>query len=142
MSRERAGEGRFAARPIAAACTLLLLAGASGCATAPLPEVGAAARDDRFVEAVLAVPHGDALESPDRRLAVEAIRHALATGEYSTWENPDTGNSGSVTPFVAYENLDGRSCRQFHQKLDVGGDEGIGFARACRRDDGSWEIVG
>lgn len=63
------------------------------------------------------------------------------TGQSSTWENPDTGHSGSVTPTETYKTESGRYCREFHHTIYVGGEAKDAYGTACRQPDGSWKIV-
>jgi len=61
-------------------------------------------------------------------------------GTTSSWVNPDTGHSGSVTPTRTYEQ-NGRYCREYTQKIDVGGKIQSAHGTACRNPDGTWKIV-
>ncbi|MBK1670666.1 hypothetical protein CKO28_21835 [Rhodovibrio sodomensis] len=63
------------------------------------------------------------------------------TGESSTWENPDTGHRGTVTPTETYKTDSGRYCREFQQTIIVGGEAKDAYGTACRQPDGSWKIV-
>lgn len=59
----------------------------------------------------------------------------------STWVNPDTGGSGTVTPIRTYANREGQPCREFQQTIVIDGREQQGYGTACRQPDGSWQIV-
>lgn len=61
------------------------------------------------------------------------------TGTSSSWVNPDSGNSGTITPVKTYKD-NGRYCREFNQTIKVGGKTQSGYGTACRMPDGSWEI--
>jgi surface antigen len=61
-------------------------------------------------------------------------------GTSSSWKNPDTGASGTITPTKTYEKQ-GRYCREYSQTIKVGGEVQKGYGTACRQSDGSWEIV-
>jgi surface antigen len=63
------------------------------------------------------------------------------TGKTSTWENPDTGHRGEVTPTDTYQRSDGRYCREFSHTIYVGGEPEQAYGTACRQPDGSWKIV-
>jgi surface antigen len=63
------------------------------------------------------------------------------TGQSSTWENPDTGHRGTVTPTETYQTEQGRYCREFQQTIYVGGEPEQAYGTACRQPDGSWKIV-
>jgi surface antigen len=86
---------------------------------------------------------GNMLDQRDRRLAAEATQRALetgATGSELPWRNPDTGNSGTVTPVRTYQQASGRYCREYQSEIVVGGKTHQGFGTACRMPDGSWQI--
>ena len=64
------------------------------------------------------------------------------TGRSSEWTNPDTGYTYSATPTGTFEQ-DNRPCRRFTLLGKVEGstsDEPV-TGTACRRTDGTWEIV-
>jgi surface antigen len=61
-------------------------------------------------------------------------------GQTSTWRNPDSGNSGTVTPVQTYENASGKDCREFETSIFVDGEQEKGTGTACRQPDGSWQI--
>lgn len=87
---------------------------------------------------------GGQLDERDRRLAAEAAARALETqpsGYASTWSNPDTGHSGSVTPLRTWQDAEGRYCREFVQTVRVGGGEREALGTACRQPDGTWQVV-
>jgi surface antigen len=63
------------------------------------------------------------------------------TGRTSEWRNPDTGYSYAATPTSTFQDEE-RPCRRFTLDADVegSGDERV-TGTACRRTDGTWEIV-
>jgi surface antigen len=63
------------------------------------------------------------------------------TNQASTWVNPDTGGTGMVAPVRTFQNAGGEPCREFQQKIVVGGEEVQGYGTACRQPDGTWRIV-
>lgn len=83
---------------------------------------------------------GTRLDERDQTLAEEATYGALEREETSTWENPDTGYSGRVTPVSTYER-DGRVCREFEHVVYIEGRQEIAHGTACRDADGRWEVV-
>jgi surface antigen len=86
---------------------------------------------------------GHKLDDRDRRMAEEAAARAFEqnrTGQTSTWSNPDTGHSGTITPTKTYQLANGQYCRRYTQTIDVGGDPQEASGTACRRSDGTWEI--
>lgn len=63
------------------------------------------------------------------------------SGQTLAWQNPDSGNSGTITPKNVYQNPDGAYCREYSQTITVGGKQQEGYGKACRQPDGSWKIV-
>lgn len=87
---------------------------------------------------------GNALDQRDRQIAAQTAQHSFETsptGTTSTWQNPDSGHSGTVTPTRTYENTSGQHCREFQQTVTVGGETQQAYGTACRQPDGSWQIV-
>lgn len=85
---------------------------------------------------------GHKLDARDKQLAAQAAQRAFEssqTGEATAWNNPDTGNYGSVTPTRTYR-ADGTYCREYTQKIVIGGQAQQGYGTACRQPDGSWQI--
>lgn len=87
---------------------------------------------------------GRSLDESDRmmmdRTSQASLEHTQ-TGATSTWRNPDTGHSGSVTPTKTYQTADGTYCREFEQYVTINGEEQKATGTACRQPDGSWRIV-
>ncbi len=87
---------------------------------------------------------GSALDDQDRRTAAATTQKTLETapsGTTSTWNNPDKGTSGSVTPIKTYQNPDGQYCREYEQTVTIGGKKQNSYGTACRQPDGSWKLV-
>ncbi len=63
------------------------------------------------------------------------------TGQASTWTNPDSGNSGTITPTRTFKTAEGSYCREYTQTINVGGKTQEGYGTACRQPDGSWKIA-
>jgi len=63
------------------------------------------------------------------------------SGTTSTWRNPDSGNSGDVTPVKTYQTASGQYCREYQQTVVINGKSQRAYGRACREPDGSWRIV-
>ena len=88
---------------------------------------------------------GNILDQRDRQIAAETAQRSLETmptGSPSSWSNPDTGNSGTVTPTRTYQQSDGTYCREYTQEVVVEGRRQQAYGTACRQADGSWKIVG
>jgi surface antigen len=87
---------------------------------------------------------GDRLDAADRQYATQTLQTTLESrpaGTMSTWRNPDSGNTGSVTPVRTYQAPNGTYCREYQQTIMVGGERHQSYGTACREPDGSWRIV-
>jgi surface antigen len=87
---------------------------------------------------------GTYLDQRDRELQQRATMRALETTPSGTsvpWRNPNTGNSGSVTPVKTYQEPGGQYCREYQQVITVGGEKHMAYGTACRMPDGSWKIT-
>ena len=86
---------------------------------------------------------GHKLDNRDKQMAAEAATRAFEqnrSGQASVWSNPDSGNSGSITPTRTYQLASGQYCRQYHQSIVIGGEPQTAYGTACRQADGSWQI--
>ena len=55
--------------------------------------------------------------------------------------NPDTGNSGPITPTKYYQNSAGQPCREYTQTVEVSGRSETAYGTACRDASGAWRLV-
>ncbi len=86
---------------------------------------------------------GHRLDRKDKELAAQAAARALEsnhTGQASTWKNPDSGNSGTVTPTRTYQAASGQYCREYRQDIVIDGEMQEAYGKACRQSDGTWQI--
>ena len=86
---------------------------------------------------------GNALDQRDKQMAMEAAQRSFEssqTGTATTWQNPDSGHSGSITPTRTYQTGTGQYCREYQQTITVGGEQQQSYGTACRQPDGSWKI--
>ena len=85
---------------------------------------------------------GRSLDRADQAYLYQASERAQTApvGETITWSNPNTGNSGSVTPTREGQSSTGAYCREFQQTVIIGGKEEQAYGVACRQPDGAWEI--
>ena len=86
---------------------------------------------------------GKSLDRADRLYAARNAQQTLETapsGQTSSWQNPDSGNRGSITPTKTYQTAGGSYCREYQQTIVVGGESQSGYGTACRQPDGSWKI--
>jgi len=87
---------------------------------------------------------GSYLDDQDKRTAAATAQQALESkpsGSTTTWKNPDSGNSGSVTPIRTYQAGNGQYCREYEQTVTIGGKPQKSYGTACRQPDGSWQLV-
>jgi surface antigen len=87
---------------------------------------------------------GQSLDERDKKLLADTTQTTLensASGTTVKWKNPDSGNSGYITPIKTYQTDNGRYCREYSTKIIVGGKEENAYGKACRQPDGNWEIV-
>ena len=84
------------------------------------------------------------LRSADQLYAERTADQALETnptGQSSTWNNPDSGNSGTITPTRTSYTDSGQPCREYQQTATIGGETQQAYGTACRQADGSWRIA-
>ena len=89
---------------------------------------------------------GRTMDQNDRYRASQATQRALETypsGRVSSWNNPDSGYSGTVTPGRMTRNSSReRPCRTFTQTIQIDGRREIAEGVACRDPEtGVWRIV-
>lgn len=87
---------------------------------------------------------GESLDRADMAYYNQTSQQALETsqpGQTLPWSNPQSGNSGTVTPYNYYQTNSGQYCREYSQTINVGGRVEEGYGRACRQPDGTWQIV-
>ena len=81
-------------------------------------------------------------------LVFQSVLEYNPTGVTSSWDNPTTGHSGTVTPTRTVTANDQPSCRDFVIVVNIGGNEARGYGRyfreigtACREDAGIWQVL-
>lgn len=86
---------------------------------------------------------GKSLDSADRAQLDRAQSRAYAApvGEKINWNNPNSGNSGTIVATREGTSASGAYCREFQNTITVGGKSEQAFGTACRQPDGSWKIV-
>jgi surface antigen len=86
---------------------------------------------------------GNRLDQKDKELAAQAAQRAFEAGQSgqpSVWNNPDSGNHGSVTPTKTYQLATGQYCREYKQDVWIGNEKHQTHGTACRQADGTWQI--
>jgi len=97
-----------------------------------------------FAGALLGREIGRSLDQTDQLMLERNAQQSLEysrVNETTAWNNPDSGHYGSTTPTRTYQTAEGRYCREYTQKVNVGGEEQEAYGTACRQPDGTWEIV-
>lgn len=86
---------------------------------------------------------GRSLDKADQAYLNQANYQAQSApiGETVTWNNPESGNYGSVTPVRDGYSSGGRYCREYQQSISVGGRQETAYGTACQMPNGDWEIV-
>ena len=86
---------------------------------------------------------GKQLDERDRLLLGETVQQTLEhgpTNSVGSWSNPDSGNSGTVTPTQTMMSANNQPCREFNTTVNIGGELSQAYGTACRQSDGSWKI--
>jgi len=86
---------------------------------------------------------GHKLDNRDKQMASQAATQAFEknqAGQPTVWDNPETGNSGSVTPTKTYQLATGQYCREYTQTITIGGEPQKTYGTACRQADGTWKV--
>lgn len=86
---------------------------------------------------------GASMDETDRLKARQAEQRAYTApiGQQITWNNPNNGNVGVITPVRDGYAQNGAYCREFQQTITIGGQQQKGYGKACQQPDGSWKIV-
>ena len=87
---------------------------------------------------------GSSMDCEDRRYHQGTAQDTLEyqrTGTAGSWQNPESGHRGTITPTRTYQRDDGDYCREFLQTITVDGQLEEATGTACRQSDGSWNIV-
>lgn len=93
--------------------------------------------------ALLGSEIGSSLDKADMAYAQSANNRAYSApiGETIRWNNPDSGNYGTVTPVRDGRTSTGAYCREYQQTIYVGGKQQSGYGQACQQPDGTWKVV-
>lgn len=75
------------------------------------------------------------------RLKTANVLETQRTNVSTTWVNPDTSNSYTVTPVKTYTMSSGTPCREFTLDAKIGGKIEEIYGTACRQADGSWKVI-
>lgn len=87
---------------------------------------------------------GRSLDQTDRQVMNQTTQQGLehnCSQETTTWVNPDTKHSGSLTPLKTYQTAQNEYCREYLQTVVIAGEENRAYGTACRKADGSWQVI-
>jgi len=90
--------------------------------------------------AVIGGSIGRSMDATDR-IRPGATLESVRTGVTSSWRNPDTGNTYTVTPTKTFDTGTG-PCREYTIDATIGGRPEQVYGTACRQADGSWKVQG
>lgn len=82
---------------------------------------------------------GKSMDEKDRAKAAQALETA-PTGAPTSWRNPDTGATYTVTPTRTYQEASG-PCRDYTTKAVLDGKTETVQGTACRQPDGTWKAA-
>lgn len=91
-----------------------------------------------LVGAVIGGEIGRHMDRVDRLCMDQALEHA-PDGTRIRWN--DDNQQYTVTPRNTREYDNGRYCREYHMETEIGGRTEQVYGRACRQEDGAWQIV-
>ena len=95
--------------------------------------------------AVVGSSVGKSLDRADRIAAGQAQFQALEfapSGRQVAWQNPDSGNFGSVTPTRTFNTSGGSVCRDYSHTATIDGRLENVSGTACRDGSGQWRVAG
>lgn len=95
------------------------------------------------IGALLGSEIGKSLDNADRAAMSDANMRANTAplGQEIAWNNPNSGNYGTVTPIRDGSTKSGAYCREYQQTITVGGKTEKAYGTACQGADGQWRIV-
>ena len=67
--------------------------------------------------------------------------HSSPIGQTINWQNPESGNRGSITPLRQGTSSSGATCREYQQTIVVDGRAETAKGTACRNADGTWQLA-
>ncbi|MFA7429468.1 MAG: RT0821/Lpp0805 family surface protein [Rhodospirillaceae bacterium] len=86
---------------------------------------------------------GSSLDRADQQAMMSAQQRAYAApvGETINWNNPDSGNRGTITPVRDGYAQSGSYCREYRTTVTIDGRREEAFGTACQQPDGTWRVV-
>ncbi len=87
--------------------------------------------------AVIGGAIGKRMDEGDR----QKVYNSLENNEATSWTNPDKNATYTFDPTNTYHTSSGRLCRDYTSSVVIEGRRENATGRACKREDGTWEIV-
>lgn len=86
---------------------------------------------------------GRSLDRADRQAMMSAQQraHAAPVGETISWNNPDSGHRGAVTPVRDGYTQSGAYCREYRSEVVIDGRRETAVGTACQQPDGTWRVT-
>lgn len=87
---------------------------------------------------------GASLDKADMNYYQQSSQSALEnarTGTTTSWSNPDSSNSGTITPTSTFQTASGQYCREYTQTITVDGRTERAYGTACRGEDNVWKLT-
>lgn len=85
---------------------------------------------------------GKSLDKADLAYANQSMQqaHSAPIGQTISWNNPQSGHSGSYTPVNDGYSNSGSYCRQYKQVIEIDGRAETAYGTACKNPDGTWQV--
>lgn len=85
---------------------------------------------------------GKSLDQADMAYHQQAVEQAYTAPINKTisWNNAESGHSGSITPVREGRDSAGGVCRQFKQAIMIDGKAETAVSTACQNRDGTWSV--
>lgn len=85
---------------------------------------------------------GKSLDQSDMMYHQQAVERAYSAplNQPISWNNSQSGHSGTVTPIREGRTASGGYCREYKQKITVDGRSETAVGTACQNSDGTWSV--
>lgn len=85
---------------------------------------------------------GKSLDQADMAYHQQAVEQAYSAPLNKTisWNNAESGHSGTITPVREGHDASGGVCRQFKQAIMIDGQAQTAVSTACQNRDGTWSV--
>jgi hypothetical protein len=134
----------------AAACVFVLALSVGGCSFSYQLDSMFGKKEDAGLTGSLHHPAAPAIKpvaglppEGDLVIARAAVSEVMSKGGKDasvSWENPQTGTRGTVTPIAAARSEDGLTCHEFLASFEREGSSSWMQGDACRANKGKWEV--